>query len=172
MRSPVTTAVDTGHLTQLLSAATRELFTSMLASDVTLALDQSALPEQFDGILSLIGLTGAMIGTGAVSCTAETACDLASRFLMTDIDCVDDSVLDAMGEITNMIIGGLKTQLEAELGCLNMSIPTVIHGKNIRASSRQAECSADLRFVYETGDFCIRISLAGSQEHSQRLRAW
>jgi chemotaxis protein CheX len=44
---------------------------------------------------------------------------------MTEASSVDEDVLDAVAEITNMIIGSVKTDLEGELGPLGLSIPTV-----------------------------------------------
>jgi chemotaxis protein CheX len=44
-------------------------------------------------------------------------------------------VLDAVAEITNMIIGCVKTDIEGLVGPLGLSIPTVVFGKNFRTKS-------------------------------------
>jgi CheY-specific phosphatase CheX len=72
-------------------------------------------PDPFDGVLSVIGLTGSMKGDGALICSAKTACDLSSHFLMAECTQVDEQVLDVMGEITRRIVGGFKTLLETHL---------------------------------------------------------
>ena len=50
--------------------------------------------------------------------------------MMSEYSSVTDEVLDAVAELTNMIIGNLKTALEEHLGPMGLSIPTVIHGRN------------------------------------------
>jgi chemotaxis protein CheX len=59
--------------------------------------------------------------------------------MMTEYDAVNDEVLDAVAEITNMIIGNVKTALEERLGPMGLSIPTVIYGRNFssRAVGKQ-----------------------------------
>src|ERR1044071_6743266 len=77
-----------------------------------------------NGIISLVGLAGPWIGTGSISCSAPCACHLASQFMMSEYDAVNDEVLDAIAKVTNMIIGNVKTSLEETLGPLGLSIPT------------------------------------------------
>jgi chemotaxis protein CheX len=50
--------------------------------------------------------------------------------LMSEYTSVVDDVLDAMGEITNMIIGNIKTVLEDRYGQMGISVPTVVYGRN------------------------------------------
>ena len=72
---------------------------------------------------------------GRLPCPSAVACRLASRFLMSEFDSVDDEVLDAFGELTNMIIGNFKTEVEHHLGPMGLSIPTVIYGRNFSTRS-------------------------------------
>ena len=44
-------------------------------------------------------------------------------------------MLDAIGEITNMVLGNVKTSLEEVLGPMGLSIPTVIYGRNFTTRS-------------------------------------
>jgi chemotaxis protein CheX len=55
---------------------------------------------------------------------------MSSQFLMADYQSVNEDVLDAVAEVTNMIIGNVKTRLEEDLGPMGLSIPTVIFGRN------------------------------------------
>ena len=54
---------------------------------------------------------------------------------MTHFDAVNEEVLDAVAEVANMIIGNVKSFFEEKLGPLNLSVPTVIFGRNYRARS-------------------------------------
>jgi len=157
--------LQAAEMADMLFAATRELFTSMLGTEVErLPEPDKEPPDPFDGILSLIGFTGKVIGNGEIICTAATACDLSSRFMMTEFAHVDEQVLDAVGEITNMIVGGFKNLLEAHVGRLQMSIPTVVHGKNISARNLKADVAVSLRCAYSNGEIQLKLGLAASRE--------
>lgn len=70
----------------MLFAATQEVFTSMLGSEVQrLSEPETEQSASFDGVLVLIGLVGAVIGNGALVCDVEAACDLSSRLLMSGL---------------------------------------------------------------------------------------
>ncbi len=64
--------------------------------------------------------------------------------LMTEAPSVNEDVLDAVAELTNMIIGSVKTDLESQLGPLGLSIPTVVFGRNFRTRSagRPSGCTS------------------------------
>src|ERR1035441_906455 len=94
---------------------------------------ESLSPEASDGVVSFIGLAGSWAGSGSLACSPVMACRICSQMLMTESRAVDDEVLDAVAELTNMVIGGVKTDLEPSLGPLGLSIPTVVYGKNFRA---------------------------------------
>ena len=59
-------------------------------------------------------------------------------------------MLDAVAEVTNMIIGNVKTVLESRLGAMGLSTPTVIYGRNFQtAQLRQPgmDCGAVHRWI-------------------------
>lgn len=122
-------------------AATNEVFTTMLSDEPVpgAAYIERNAGGLADGVVSLIGLTGEWIGTGLVTCSAALACKLSALLLMTEHvesdEAVNEEVLDSMAEITNMVIGNVKNILEAELGELHLSIPTVVYGKNLTTRS-------------------------------------
>ena len=118
-----------------IARSTLEVFSTMLDAQVaveTVSLE-SRSPAASDGVVSFIGLAGAWAGAGSLACSPSMACRICSRMLMTESLAVDDEVLDAVAELTNMIVGGVKTDLEPSLGPLGLSIPTVVYGKNFKA---------------------------------------
>ena len=118
-------------------AAAQEVFSTMLGMDAEIS-DRLAIEEPGLGqerVAALIGLAGHYIGTGMIGCSANFACKVASAMMMTDCLSVDGEVLDAIGEIANMIFGNVKTDLESEVGALGLSIPTVVFGRNFRTRS-------------------------------------
>lgn len=117
--------------------STRDVFTTMLGLDLADGEPyvKEEAPAPADGVLALIGLAGRWAGSGTFSCTASTATRLASHLLMQSYEAIDEEVLDAVGEITNMVIGNVKTAIEEELGPMGLSIPTVIYGRNFTTRS-------------------------------------
>jgi chemotaxis protein CheX len=55
--------------------------------------------------------------------------------MMSEYAAVDDEVLDAVAEVTNMILGNVKTALEERIGPMGLSIPTVIYGRNFSSKT-------------------------------------
>jgi chemotaxis protein CheX len=126
------------EIEQAVSKASREVFETMLS--LPLEIDPSKLqniiePETFHGIIALVGVAGTWTGTGHISCAPLFAQKLAGALLMTEYTSVDEDVLDAVAEVANMIIGGVKTIFEEKLGPLGLTVPTVIYGRNYHTRS-------------------------------------
>jgi chemotaxis protein CheX len=166
------------HLAQMIRKATDEVFSTMLgvAIKADAAYVEQVPPEHFDGVVSFIGLAGAWAGTGSLCCSSKFACSLSSTFLMTECAVVDEQVLDAIGELTNMIIGNVKNEVEEHLGPIGLSIPTVIHGRNFAARSLGRDawtvvpfwCGADRLDV----KICLTPKEQAANDHGTRTRAF
>lgn len=124
--------INREDLVALIREATENVFETMLAQPVAAGPDyvDSGTSNSSNGVVSFIGLAGTWVGTGSISCSSACACQLASALLMGEYAAVDDDVLDAVAEVTNMILGNVKTSLEERLGPMGLSIPTVIYGRN------------------------------------------
>src|SRR5208337_4345250 len=85
--------------------------------------------------MSLIGLAGSWVGSGSLACSSGFAAKIASALLMAPYEAIDEDVLDAVAEVTNMIIGNVKTALEDRLGAMGLSTPTIIYGTNFQTRS-------------------------------------
>ena len=143
-------------LVDYISQSTANVFSTMLGTELGpgTASSEHGIPEVNDGIVSFIGLAGAWAGTGSIVCSPNVACRICSLLLMTEITSVDADVLDAVAELTNMIVGSVKNDLEQHIGPLGLSIPTVVFGKNFRTKSAGATDWTVVRFPWE-GDFLI-----------------
>jgi chemotaxis protein CheX len=142
--------------------ATADVFSTMLSLEVPAgeATLEAGTPEPNDGVVSLIGVAGAWAGTGSLTCSPELACLVSSQLLMTEFTAVDEEVLDAVAELTNMIIGGVKTDLESELGPLGLSIPTVVFGRNFQTRSAGSAEWTVVRFLVGTDVLTVKLCLA------------
>ena len=125
------------ELFEALCRATEQVFTTMLnlGIEVSQPVFEYDFPEHFDGVLSFVGMAGMWQGTGSLSCSAVCARRIASCFLMMDFPSVDEQVLDAIGELTNIIIGNVKGTIERSVGPMALSTPTVIVGRDLTAHS-------------------------------------
>jgi chemotaxis protein CheX len=128
---------DSDVLLSQIRCATDDVFSTMLGMTATPgeAFSAGGAGESFDGVVALVGLTGTWVGSARIACSAQLACRLAGAMLATEYAAVNEDVLDTVSELTNMIIGNVKSALEDELGPLGLSIPTVIYGRNYRARS-------------------------------------
>ncbi len=156
-----------GHdaLIELIHGATIEVLSTMLSLETlagTAYFDSQ--PKKSDGVVSFVGLAGSRcVGTGSLQCDSEVACRLAARFLMSEFDAVDDEVLDAVGELTNMIVGNLKTTLENHLGQMGLSIPTVVYGKNFSTRSPGHEEWTVVPFSWGENRLLVRVCLKAKE---------
>src|SRR5437764_2041104 len=92
------------------------------------------------------------------------ACRMCACMLMTEATAVDEDVLDAVAEITNMIIGSVKTDLEAQLGPLGLSIPTVVFGRNFKTRSAGNTDWIHVRFLWDGEPLLVKMCLAPSEK--------
>jgi chemotaxis protein CheX len=153
--------MDKDTIVNAVRESTDQVFSTMLAMDITPGepYTEGASASPSDGLVSFIGLAGDWIGTGSLTCSASLACRVCSQFLMGEYPAVDEDVLDAFAELTNMIIGNAKTILERHLGHMGLSIPTVIFGKNFETKSVRSTEWVVVPFTCEGEDFNVKVCL-------------
>jgi chemotaxis protein CheX len=117
-------------------------------------------PDTNNGVVSFVGVAGAWAGTGVVVCSPDLACRICNHMLMTENRAINEEVLDAVAEITNMIIGCVKTDIEVLVGPLGLSIPTVVFGRNFRTKSVGTTDWAINRFPWEGEILLIKMCIA------------
>jgi len=78
-------------------------------------------------VSGIIGLSGKAKGTVVLGLAWETARNATAAFLQEPLSEIDDDLADAIGELTNMVAGGAKAQLEQL--ALSVSLPSVVTGK-------------------------------------------
>lgn len=120
-----------------ITESTLQVFSTMLGVDIACgeAGVETSMPEANEGVVSFIGVAGSWAGTGSVSCSPALACRICAQMLMCEAPAVNEEVLDTVAELTNMIIGSVKTEMETHIGPLGLSIPTVVYGRNFKTKS-------------------------------------
>ena len=132
---------------------------------------QATAPAEAEGVVTLIGLAGSWIGAGSLSCSLQLACKLSSALLLEEITSINNDVLDAMAEITNMVFGNVKTALEAKVGPLGLSIPTVVFGRNFSTNSAGQQIWNVIPYQVESEKMDVKICLAPNKRESNNGHA-
>ena len=147
-------------------SAAQDVFSTMLALEIETGKEYSDpnAPSVSDGVLAFVGIAGSWSGAGVISCSASFACRICNQLLMTEATSVNEEVLDAVGEIANMIIGNLKSRMEEELGPLGLSVPTVIYGKNFTSRSLGSNNWTVLPILCDGETIEIRCCLGAAKE--------
>jgi chemotaxis protein CheX len=150
--------LETAFLADAMTIAADEVFSTMLnqAARQDLPIVRQSIEVLNDGVVSLIGVTGEWVGSGVLSCSAECARWMSQQFLMSDYPEVNDEVLDAIGEITNMIIGNFKNKVAEQTGPLAMSVPAVVHGQNMHTTTRGGS-KEWLAFPVTCGEYYLEL---------------
>jgi len=79
-------------------------------------------------ISGVIGLTGEARGAVVISMKQDLAIKLTAILTGTEHKYLDDDVVDAVGELINIIAGNVKQELEDAFR-LVISLPTIVRGK-------------------------------------------
>jgi chemotaxis protein CheX len=142
-------------------ASTNEVFSTMLGLEVVTkdAYTEINPPGPSNGLIGIIGLAGAWVGTASMCCSAPLACRMSGAMLGSDYTDVNEEVLDAISEILNMIVGSFKTAAETHLGPLGLSIPTVIYGMSFSARTAGKEKWIVVPFLCGDDSFEVKICL-------------
>ncbi|PHS11336.1 MAG: chemotaxis protein CheX [Blastopirellula sp.] len=105
-------------------------FDTMLGCQIERGQLALADPNQgSNDVCGVIGLSGRAVGSVIVGLSKEVAIQASAAMLMMDpseFDGINEDVVDAIGEIANMVAGSAKAQLEEFE--LSISLPTVVVG--------------------------------------------
>lgn len=151
------------EMASAISSATNEVFSTMLDLEISAGQvedDSNTTTSRASGVVALLGLAGEWVGNGRICCTPEFGCKMASQLLMQPCEAVNEEVLDAIGEVANMIIGNVKNALEERLGTLSLSTPTVIYGHNFEARSVGVRERITLTFNSGPEQLLVQISIS------------
>jgi len=166
--------LDQDFVVQTIRAATEEVFATMLGA--TIELDESAKGDPGSGMMALVGLTGSWSGAGTLLCSPALGNQASAAMFMSELsddpNAINDEVLDTVAELTNMVVGNIKNALEAQLGPMAISIPSVVYGRNFHFRSLTGKVIASVAFRWNSEPLEVKIVLAPTSdaEGTNRLR--
>jgi len=114
---------------------------------------------QYD-VSGVMGITGKLSGTIAVSFPKKLSCQVVSALLGEKLETFDETVVDGIGEVVNMISGDAKRLFENNGMGFEISLPAVVVGSNHKISSKSNV--PHVLIVFQTGDgdeFAVQLAL-------------
>ncbi len=110
-------------------------------------------------IISSIGLAGAIEGNISLWITVDIAADIVSKMLGIEIEPDSPDVMDGVGEIINMIAGGVKMKMDSTEYKFDISIPTTVKGDNIESVKSDKTLEFTQAYCCEK-DICFQLKFA------------
>ncbi len=123
-------------------------------------------------VSGIIGITGDMIGSLAISFGESCICHLVGSMLGESFAEANQEVFDGVGEITNMISGVARTYMEKEGMHVYAAIPSVVYGKNHTINHILKSPSIVIPFVTDQGSFVVDICIKRIGEESEMLKEY
>ena len=108
-------------------------------------------------VSGVIGLTGDVSGSISVSFTEKSILAIVSSMFGEEMKRLNEEIEDAVGEITNMISGQARQELEGMGMSLRAAIPTVIMGKSHTITHVTTNPIIAIPFTTANGGFAIEV---------------
>ena len=148
--------------TSLLDQTVEEVLGMMMGVPVSVS-DTTVAPSNAPvTITGVIGLAGALSGAFSVVINEFGARQItASMMGMDEVPTIDDTVLDGIGEITNILAGAWKLKVPSLSSACLLSVPTVVTGTqyDVHRKSSTFKLSRSYRF----NDSAFTITICGEQ---------
>lgn len=112
-------------------------------------------------VTGIIGLAGPnVMGNMMVSFNEKGLLHIVSKMLMEEYKEINQEVIDAVGEITNIITGGAKKEF-SEMGiAIEMALPMVVSGRGVEINQLAASPIISVPFTFPEGEFVVEANLA------------
>lgn len=110
-------------------------------------------------VSGLIGLAGEAVGSVVLSFPEDTALKIVSNFVGEEVTSISQDVLDAIGELTNIVAGGAKKVFSEHGYSFKISIPNVVQGKEHKINRPKDVPCISVSFSSDAGPFVIELSL-------------
>jgi chemotaxis protein CheX len=119
-------------------------------------------------VSGIIGITGDAIGSLAISFSESCICNIVGRMLGETYTTINHDVLDAVGEITNMISGVSRTHLEKKGMTVFSAIPSVVFGANHTINHILKSPSIVIPFSSPNGSFFVDVCIRTTKEREKK----
>lgn len=115
-------------------------------------------------LLALVGISGDTKGTVAVSFPADTAYKVVGAITGMNFGEIDETVIDGVAEVTNMIAGGAKAKLNTNGGIpMDLGLPSVVTGREYHVDYPKKSIWLEVPFDSELGNFVMRVTFESGE---------
>lgn len=108
-------------------------------------------------VSGVLGLTGVANGTIAVTFEEKCILTIVSNMFGETMDTLNHEIADAVGELTNMISGQARRELEEVGKVFKAAIPSVVTGRNHSIIHYSDGPKIAIPFRTEGGEFTIEV---------------
>jgi len=138
--------IDQVNTTDVLLGAVQEVFQTMIFLEVEVSPEPRAVIEG-DAMLGSITFKGDIEGCLVVQCDRSCVRTIAASMLCLDSgdQIAEEELADALGEVTNMVMGRTKSRLAEAIPRIEMSVPTVVSGRGVRTSPGEGTIKTGVR---------------------------
>lgn len=157
---------DSMHLVsdpENLDASVREVFETMLGVQCRREPiddgNQETIGDEF--VTAVVGFGGILSGACVFRCSGVAACHIAARLAGMELDDLDGTVKDAIGEICNMLAGSWKTKVPDLAAHCGLSVPAVIAGRDYNLHVQAPEFRISRTYACEGDRFEMTIVCDG-----------
>lgn len=139
---------------------TRDVFTTMVMMDPVHEYPLQEPVNRFKcSITGMVGFAGMYSGVISIHCPVSLALKITSNMLGMECEEVNEDLNDAIGEISNMLGGGVKQVLTKGGLDVKLSIPTVISGEDYTVNSLSDSDCVVIPFVVDDEKFLVGLTL-------------
>ena len=112
-------------------------------------------------VTGIIGMASQEIsGNMVLSFERKTILGIVHRMLMEEFTEINHEVVDAVGELTNMICGGAKGELNKKGYLFDMASPVMVVGKNVEITQMSEGPTMSIPFYTQDGMFVVEANLS------------
>lgn len=108
-------------------------------------------------VSGVLGLTGVANGTIAVTFEEKCILNIVSNMFGETMDKLNHEIADAVGELTNMISGQARRELEEVGKVFKAAIPSVVTGRDHSITHYSDGPKIAIPFSTEGGEFTIEV---------------
>ncbi len=147
---------------QAIIKATCDLFETMIMLEARPGEARTEIDPRFsDSVTGMLGFSGDLRGMLKIHCPSPVAKAVTEALLGMPVEEVDEEVHDTIGEITNMVAGGLKVIFSGEERCISLSIPTTIGGRSYKVHSLANAERVVVPFAISGREMLVEIQFVG-----------
>lgn len=153
---PELNSMQNNHLDPILQSSAEEITAELLGVDVTRRTGREVNLADWHGSKLGLNIDGSQYEIGILS-KAGCATQITNMMLgMEDESISGEEIVDALGEMTNMIAGRLKDKICSDGGAVQLSTPELLNEENLPEQL--------LEFYNEAFGFSVFISSVPAKE--------